>query len=235
VSIPRISPSPSPGRRRRGRVLILGEHLCSRRAGPGVSPVRHLRERPLVASQVKIIADSRGGEPRDSADSAGPAGVGEGPFFEVAAKLADEIHPVANPAVDQHGGSSPPSAAAGDRPLPTECPCFGSSGRRGGALPQRHHEPTAWPWIPPGPCSSLAGTTERSGESPAPARPRSSRTGWGWRPGIAYGPGGTLFVGDRTGGFTPWSRRAPSGASQRLPASVAGLPPGLRPGRRSCT
>ncbi len=59
--------------------------------------------RPLIASPGKIIAPIPEGATSGVIRLEWPDIIVEGPFFEVAQKLADQLHPVANPVVDPNG------------------------------------------------------------------------------------------------------------------------------------
>ena len=87
-----------------GRVTVFGEHLCTADLGQVSPQFDSLESRPLVASPGKLIVPIPEGATSGFLQIAWPDGANQGPFFEVAEKLADELHPVANPVVDRDGG-----------------------------------------------------------------------------------------------------------------------------------
>ena len=222
MSIPRISRAHPLAGVEGGRVLILGEHLCTAELGQVSLQFDTLESRPLVASQVKIIAPIPEGATSGFLRIGWPGGVGEGPFFEVAAKLADEIHPVANPAVDQHGGIITTFSGGRGQAAPNGVSVFRIS-------PEGEVEPYLSDIMnPTGLAVDSAGTLFISCRNDGtvrrvtgPGKTEVFADGLGVATGIAYGPGGTLFVGDRTGGIYAVEPQGSVRRFAKLPASVA--------------
>ena len=86
-----------------GRVTIFGEHLCTAELGQVTPRFEDAESRPLVASLGKMIVPIPDGATSGFLQVVWADGASRGPFFEVAEKLADELHPVANPVVDREG------------------------------------------------------------------------------------------------------------------------------------
>jgi len=210
-------------------VLILGEHLCTASWARCLSSSTTLESRPLVASQVRSSPDSRGAT-RIPADRLARRRNGEGPFFEVAAKLADEIHPWPSGGGPDTGGfTHHHSAAAGDRPLPTECPCFDLSGARW-ALPHEHHEPHRPGRGFRGTLFISSGTDRKVRRITGPGQDRGlPRTGWGLATGIAYAPAERYFVGTAPVEFYAVEPQGSVRRSAKLPASRGRPTTWLRP------
>ena len=134
-----------------------------------------------------------------------PEAAADGPYFEVAVKLADELHPVANPVVDREGfivttfsgsrGQAAPNGVSVFR-IPTE----------GGAE------------------AYISDLTNPTGLAVGPDGTLfiSCRSdGLGIATGIAFNGEGTLFVGDRSGGIFAVEPKGSTRRFARLPASVA--------------
>ena len=86
-----------------GRVTILGEDLLSAESGSPVPQFEKAPSRPLIATPDRIVCPIPEGASSGFLRVAWPEAAAEGPYFEVAVKLADELHPVANPLVDREG------------------------------------------------------------------------------------------------------------------------------------
>ncbi len=103
MTIPRISRVHPLAGVEGGRVTIFGEHLCTAERGQVAPQFDGVESRPLVASPAKLIVPIPDGASSGFLQVVWPGGTSPGPFFEVAEKLADELHPVANPVVDREG------------------------------------------------------------------------------------------------------------------------------------
>lgn len=205
-----------------GRVTILGEGLSGPDMGHPSPRFDGIETRPLIASSTKIIAPIPEGAASGFIRIVWPEAVAEGPFFEVAVRLADELHPVANPVVDRDGyiistfsgsrGQSAPGGASVFRIAPD-----------GGSEPYIRDlvNPTGLALDPQGTLFISCrhdGTVHRVTSG---GRTEVVADGLGIATGIAFDRNGTLFVGDRTGGIFAVD---PAGATRRfakLPASVA--------------
>ena len=222
MSIPRISRAHPLAGVEGGRVMILGEYLCTAELGQVSLQFDTVESRPLVASPVKIIAPIPEGATSGFLRIGWPGGAGEGPFFEVAAKLADDLHPVANPVVDSHGGILTTLSGSRGQAAPGGVSVFRIS-------PEGEVEPYLGDLMnPTGLAVDSAGTLFISCRNDGTIRrvtgPRETEIfadGLGVATGIAFGPGGTLFVGDRTGGIFAVEPQGSVRRFARLPASVA--------------
>ncbi len=86
-----------------GRVTIWGEDLLSQEGGSPTPQFEKALSRPLIAAPDRIICPIPEGAESGFLRVMWPEAVADGPYFEVAVKLADELHPVANPVVDREG------------------------------------------------------------------------------------------------------------------------------------
>jgi sugar lactone lactonase YvrE len=205
-----------------GRVTILGEGLCSPESGMPVPRFDGVDSRPVLASPTRIVTPIPEGATPGFIRLVWPDATVEGPFFDVAVKLADELHPVANPVVDREGrivttfsgtrGQAAPGGTSVFRILPA-----------GGA------EPYVSDLVnPTGLALDADGTLFVSCRNDGTIRRVTGSgqvevvvDGMGTATGIAFDQTGTLFVGDRSGGIFAVE---PHGATRRfakLPASVA--------------
>jgi sugar lactone lactonase YvrE len=205
-----------------GRVTILGEGLVDSQLGQPAPRFDAVETRPLIASSVKIVAPIPEGATSGMLRVVWPDAVVEGPYFEVATKLADELHPVTNPVVDRDGhiittfsgtrGQAAPSGASVFR-IPPD----------GGAEPYLSDlvNPTGLALHPEGTLFISCRNDGTIRRVAGPGRAEVFIEGMGIATGIAFHPDGTLFVGDRSGGIFAVD---PKGAARRfakLPASVA--------------
>lgn len=205
-----------------GRVTILGEGLCK---PGGELPSPHfegIETRPLMVSSTRMVVPIPEGAPSGFIRVVWPDAVTQGPFFEVATKLADELHPVANPVVDRQGhiittfsgsrGQAAPNGVSVYRIAPD-----------GGAEPHVSDlvNPTGLALDADGvlfvSCRN-DGTIRRI--TPG-GQAETFADGMGTATGIAYDAAGTLFVGDRTGGIFAVDRLGAVRRFAKLPASVA--------------
>jgi sugar lactone lactonase YvrE len=205
-----------------GRVTILGTDLLSLESG---SPVPHFDQapsRPLIASAERVVCPVPEEGVSGFLRMVWPEREVQGPYFEVAGKLADELHPVANPVVDQDGfvittysgtrGQAPPNGVSVFR-IPPE----------GGVEPL-----VSELMNPTGLALSPDGTLFISCRNDGTIR-KLSRTGdaelftdgLGIATGIAFDREGILFVGDRSGGIFAVEPKGSIRRFARLPASVA--------------
>ncbi len=205
-----------------GRVMILGEGLCDPEVGHPTPHFEGAETRPLIASPTKIIAPIPEGANSGFIQIVWPDAVVQGPFFEVAEKLADELHPVANPVVDPEGyilttfsgsrGQAPPSGVSIFRISPD-----------GGSEPYLSDLVN-----PTGLALDSAGTLFISCRNDGTIRRRTApgetevfSEGMGVATGIAFDRDGTLFVGDRSGGIFAVDSTGATRRFAKLPASVA--------------
>ncbi len=205
-----------------GRVTILGEDLCGPEMGQTSPRFEGAETRPLIASPTKIIAPIPEGAASGFIQIAWAGAVIQGPFFEVAQKLADELHPVANPVVDLEGNIITTFSGTRGQAAPNGVSVFRIS-------PDGRSEPLLSDLVnPTGLALDAGGTLFISCRNDGTIRRVTTAgkaevftDGMGIATGIAFRRDGTLFVGDRSGGIFAVD---PSGATRRfakLPASVA--------------
>lgn len=205
-----------------GRVTIFGEDLCS--AGEG-QPSPHFdgaETRPLIASPGKIVAPIPAGAASGPVRLVWPDIVVEGPYFEIAERLADELHPVANPVVDADGRIFTTFSGSRGQAAPGGVSVFRIS-------PHGAVEPFLSDLMnPTGLALDGRGTLFISCRNDGTIR-RITRAGeaevfidgMGIPTGIAFDRGGTLFVGDRSGGIFAVDAHGARRRFAKLPASVA--------------
>jgi sugar lactone lactonase YvrE len=205
-----------------GRVTILGEGLCDPEAGPPWPRFEGTDTRPLIASPTKIVAPIPEGATSGFIQVAWPGVSIQGPFFEVAQKLADELHPVANPVVDPQGYILTTFSGSRGQAAPGGVSVFRIS-------PDGGSQPYVSDLVnPTGLALDSSGTLFISCRNDGTIRKVTGAgqteiftDGMGVATGIAFHRDGTLFVGDRSGGIFAVD---PNGATRRfakLPASVA--------------
>jgi sugar lactone lactonase YvrE len=205
-----------------GRVTILGEGLCDPEAGQPWPRFEGTDTRPLIASPTKIVAPIPEGATSGFIQVAWPGVSIQGPFFEVAQKLADELHPVANPVVDPQGYILTTFSGSRGQAAPGGVSVFRIS-------PDGGSQPYVSDLVnPTGLALDSSGTLFISCRNDGTIRKATGAgqteiftDGMGVATGIAFHPDGTLFVGDRSGGIFAVD---PNGATRRfakLPASVA--------------
>jgi hypothetical protein len=83
-----------------GRVTITGEGLTGSELGLPSPRFDRLESRPLIATPVRIIAPIPEEAVSGFLSVVWEDAVVQGPYIEVARKLAEDLHPVANPAVE---------------------------------------------------------------------------------------------------------------------------------------
>jgi sugar lactone lactonase YvrE len=205
-----------------GRVTIIGTDLCTPDLGQVVPCFGEADTRPLIGSPTKIVAPIPEGASSGFVTVTWPGGKSDGPFFEVAEKLADELHPVANPVVDKDGWVITTFSGSRGQAPPNGVSVFRIS-------PEGNVEPVVSDLMnPTGLALDQSGTLFISSRNDGTVHKvvGSGQTeviaeGLGVATGIAFAPDGTLFVGDRNGGIFAV---APHGSVRRfakLPASVA--------------
>lgn len=207
-----------------GRFFIEGEGLAGAGGVPPVVQVAGVATRPLFASGQRIIAPipaeaSSGTVSVDIGDGAAP-----GPPLAVGKRLAGDLNPVANPAVDAVGtiyttfsgrrGQQVPvslftvTAEGGSTPLPAEIqnPTGLAFDPQGHLVVSARSEGTVYRVLPEGGLEIVAQDL-------------------GVATGIAFDPEGNLYVGDRSGpihrvdaagGITKFAELPPSVAAFHL-------------------
>lgn len=204
-----------------GRVTIFGEGLCEPEVGPPSPSFDGTETRPLIASPGKIVAPIPPGAASGFIRLVWPDVVVEGPFFEVAEKLADELHPVANPVVDPDGYILTTFSGSRGQAAPGGVSVFRIA-------PQGGAEPLVSDLVnPTGLALDAGGALFISCRNDGTIRKMTSSgeaevfiDGMGVPTGIAFDREGTLFVGDRSGGIFAVEPHGARRRFARLPASV---------------
>ena len=205
-----------------GRVTIFGEGLCGHEAGQPSPSFDGTETRPLIASPGKIVAPIPVGATSGFIRLVWPDVVVEGPFFEVAEKLADELHPVANPVVDADGHIFTTFSGSRGQAAPGGVSVFRIS-PDGGAEPLLSDlmNPTGLA-LDPGGTLFISCRNDGTIRRITPAgQAEVFIDGMGIPTGIAFDRDGTLFVGDRSGGIFAVEPHGARRRFARLPASVA--------------
>jgi len=205
-----------------GRVTILGENLCAPELGLPSPMFEETETRPLIASSTKVVAPIPEGAGSGFIRLVWPDTSAVGPFFEVARKLADELHPVANPIVDREGFIITTYSGSRGQAAPGNTSVFRIA-PEGGTEPCINDlvNPTGLAFNPGG---TLFISCRNDGTVRKVAGPGQTEVfvdGMGIATGIAFNAAGALFVGDRSGGIFAVD---PQGAARRfvkLPPSVA--------------
>jgi sugar lactone lactonase YvrE len=205
-----------------GRVTILGDGLCSAETGMPVPRFDGMDSRPVLASPTRIVTPIPEGATSGFIRLVWPDATVEGPFFDVAVKLADELHPVANPVVDREGRIITTFSGTRGQAAPGGTSVFRISPQGGAeAYVSDLVNPTGLALDPEG---TLFISCRNDGTI---RRVRGSGhveivvDGMGTATGIAFDQGGTLFVGDRSGGIFAVERHGATRRFAKLPASVA--------------
>lgn len=205
-----------------GRVTILGQGLTGIDLGLGSPHFDAIPTRPLVASPTRMVAPI----PEDAVSGflsvVWPETVVKGPYFEVARKLAEDLHPVGNPAVDAEGAILTTFSGSRGQAAPGGVSVFRIP-PDGGAEPYLSDLMN-----PSGLAFDASGTLHIScrndgtiRKTSGPGRVETVVEGLGIATGIAFNRAGTLFVGDRAGTVHAVE---PNGATRQfasLPPSVA--------------
>jgi sugar lactone lactonase YvrE len=222
VTVPRITRVHPLAGVEGGRVTITGENLCDLDEGFPSPRFEGVESRPVIASTTRIVVPIPESAASGFIRIVWPDEVAEGPYFEVAQKLADELHPVANPVVDRQGyvittfsgsrGQAPPGGVSVFR-IPPE----------GGSEPYLSNlvNPTGLALDSSGILYISCRNDGIIRRVTAGGQTEVVTDGMGIATGIAFDREGTLFVGDRSGGIFAVD---PQGATRRfvkLPASVA--------------
>ena len=205
-----------------GRVTILGEGLCGDEMGQPSPRFDGTETRPLIASPGKIVAPIPEGATSGVLRLVWPDIIVEGPFFEVAEKLAAELHPVANPVVNPDGHIFSTFSGSRGQAAPGGVSVFRIS-------PQGGAEPFLGDLVnPTGLALDLGGALFISCRNDGTIRKTTPTgeaevfiDGMGVPTGIAFDREGTLFVGDRSGGIYAVDAQGARRRFARLPASVA--------------
>ncbi len=222
MSTPRISRIHPLAGVQGGRVTVFGEKLCSAELGQVSLRFEGAESRPLVASPTKMIVPIPEGAVSGFLRIAWPDGAAEGPFFEVAEMLAEDLHPVANPVIDRDGGIVTTFSGSRGQAPPNGVSVFRIS-------PEGAAEPYLSDLMnPTGLAVDSTGTLFISCRNDgtvrkvvAPGQTEVFADGLGVATGIAFGPDGTLYVGDRTGGVYAVEPQGSVRRFAKLPASVA--------------
>jgi sugar lactone lactonase YvrE len=205
-----------------GRVTIFGEGLCGDEMGQPSLRFDETETRPLMVSPGRIVAPIPEGAASGFIRLVWSDIAAEGPFFEVAERLADELHPVANPVVSVDGNILTTFSGSRGQAAPGGVSVFRVSAD-GGAEPFLSDlmNPTGLALDAHGTLFISCrndGTIRRI----TPAREAEVFIdGMGIPTGIAFDREGTLFVGDRSGGIFAVDGRGARRRFAKLPASVA--------------
>jgi sugar lactone lactonase YvrE len=205
-----------------GRVTIFGEGLCGEAMGQPSPRLDATEIRPLIASPGKIVAPIPEGATSAVIRLVWPDIIVEGPFFEVAEKLAGELHPVANPVVDQNGYIFSTFSGSRGQAAPGGVSVFRIS-PEGGADPFLSDlvNPTGLAFDPDGALYISCRNDGTIRKVTPTGQAELFIDGMGVPTGIAFDREGTLFVGDRSGGIFAVGAQGARRRFARLPASVA--------------
>jgi len=205
-----------------GRVTILGERLCSPESGMPVPRFEGIDSRPVLASPTRIVTPIPEGATSGFLRVAWPDATADGPFFDVAVKLADELHPVANPVVDRDGRIITTFSGTRGQAAPGGTSVFRIS-PEGSAEPYLGDlvNPTGLALDPEGVLYISCRNDGTIRRVTAPGQTEVVVDGMGIATGIAFDQAGTLFVGDRAGGIFAVDRHGATRRFAKLPPSVA--------------
>jgi len=205
-----------------GRVTIFGEHLCTAERGQVTPQFDGVESRPLVASPAKLIVPIPDGASSGFLQVVWPGGTSPGPFFEVAEKLADELHPVANPVVDREGGILTTFSGSRGQAAPNGVSVFRIR-PNGGTEPYLSDvmNPTALALDATGTLFISCRNDGTVRKVTGPGQTEVFADGLGIATGIAFNPEGILYVGDRAGGIYAVEPQGSVRRFAKLPASVA--------------
>ncbi len=205
-----------------GRVTILGEGLCGENLGLPSPRFDGTESRPLIASPGKIVTPIPQGATSGTVGIVWPEAAVDGPYFEVAEKLAEDLHPVANPVVDVDGNVISTFSGSRGQAAPGGVSVFRIP-------PQGGTEPLLSDLMnPTGLALDANGTLYISCRNDGTIRrvtpagqAETVVDGMGVPTGIVFDGRGTLFVGDRSGGIFAVDAQGATRRFARLPASVA--------------
>lgn len=205
-----------------GRVLIVGEDLCTAEFGQVSLRFDAADSRPLIAAATKIIAPIPDGAASGFLRIGWADGWRQGPHFEVAQKLAGELHPVANPVVEAEGWIISTFSGTRGQAAPNGTSVFRIA-PDGGAEPYLSDlmNPTGLALDAAGALFISCRNDGTIQKVTAPGRTEVFADGLGIATGIAFDREGTLFVGDRSGGVYAVEPKGSVRRFARLPASVA--------------
>jgi sugar lactone lactonase YvrE len=205
-----------------GRVTIFGEGLCTIALGQVTPQFESVESRPLIASSGRLVVPIPDGAASGFVQVVWPEGTSRGPFFEVAEKLADELHPVANPVVDREGGIITTFSGSRGQAAPNGVSVFRIP-PQGGCEPYLSDlmNPTALALDPGGTLFISCRNDGTVRKVTGPGQTETFADGLGIATGIAFGPDGTLYVGDRAGGIYAVEPQGSVRRFAKLPASVA--------------
>ncbi len=205
-----------------GWVSILGEGLCQPEVGQPVPRFNGVESRPRIATAARIVAPIPEGATSGALSLAWPETVVGGPNVVIAEKLADELHPVANPVLDPQGniyttfsgtrGQAAPGGVSVFRILP-----------EGGSEPYLSDlmNPTGLAVDPQGALFISCRNDGTIRKVVAPGQTEQVIDGMGIATGITFDRAGTLYVGDRSGGIFAVEPQGSTRRFAKLPASVA--------------
>jgi len=222
VTIPRITRVHPLAGVEGGRVTIFGEGLCTAELGQVAPRFDTAESRPLIAAPGRIIAPIPDGASSGFLSVAWTDGSVQGPFFEVARKLADDLHPVANPVVDRGGRIITTFSGSRGQAAPNGVSVFRISA-------DGEVEPHIRDLMNPTALALDAGDTlyiscRNDGtvrKVTGPGQAEVFADGLGIATGLAFDRQGTLFVGDRAGGIYAVEPQGSVRRFAKLPASVA--------------
>lgn len=222
MTIPRITHTHPAAGVEGGRIQVFGERLTG---GSEHRPALYFDTmpcRPLIASPTRIIAPIPEGAPAGRLRLAWSDGETTGPHVEVAERLADELNPVANPAVDSTGAIFSTFSAPRGQEAPNGVSVFRIA-PEGGAEPYLSNlmNPSGLAFDASGTLFISCrndGTVRRVTE---PGATEIFADGLGTATGIAFDRAGTLFVGDRGGGVYAVEPKGSVRRFAKLPPSVA--------------
>ncbi len=205
-----------------GRVTILGEDLCTAELGAVTPQFDGVESRPLLAAAGRVVAPIPEGATSGFLQVVWPGGAAQGPFFEVAERLADELHPVANPVVDRDGGIITTFSGGRGQAAPGGVSVFRIPAQ-GGPEPYISDlmNPTALALDAEGTLFISCRNDGTVRKATGAGRTEVFADGLGVATGIAFDAQGTLYVGDRTGGIYAVEPQGSVRRFAKLPASVA--------------
>ena len=213
-----------------GRITIFGEDLYDEARGQPTPRLEGTEFRPLITSPGKIVAPIPEGATSGIIGLVWPDLIVEGPFFEVAEKLAGELHPVANPVVDPNGYIFSTFSGSRGQAAPGGVSVFRIS-PEGGAEPFLSDlvNPTGLALDPSGALYISCRNDGTIRKVTPTGQTEIFIDGMGIPTGIAFDREGTLFVGDRSGGIFAVTAQGARRRFARLPASVAAYHLGFSP------
>ena len=203
-----------------GRVTIQGEGLLSLTSGSPAPEFAGTACRPLIATPDRIVCPIPDGARSGFLRVTWLEAAADGPYFEVAVRLADELHPVANPVVDAEGFivttfSGPRGQAAPGGVSVFRIPPEGGAE----AFIADLMNPTGLAVSPDGTLFISCRNDGTIRKVVGPGRAELFSEGLGIATGIVFDREGTLFVGDRSGGIFAVTPEGSTRRFARLPSS----------------